>query len=848
MEAVAAQMIRERTGGAASRAPAGISILVYNGHFPAFPCAAGHEFLNTAHLASLAGHVGLVSMIHDPRARTAEEALGERGVELFLWRAAGTRPPAGQSPGRQDGRIRAHAALAGLVRMLKAFPSRPRDTLTADLEFRNMSGALLQAIERRHWDALVVVQSSSARVVDYLPRMDASVLVMHDIRSRMFARRARIAPRGGERRRLLGEAQRYLDFERKYCRRYDLVVALSENDAAWIQRHYAPKRIAVVPIPLDAGYFSPAGGTPEEETTIVFTGLMDHPPNADAAVYFAREVFPRIRKEKPGARFLVVGRSPAEEVRSLSALPGVEVTGFVADTREYLARAGVVVVPLRFGSGVRNKILEAWAMEKCVVSTRVGAEGLEYEEGGNVLIADDADSMARAVLEALSAPDRRRVLGAAGRDAVLRHHLPQAAARTYYRHIRDTAAANAGGPMRLALDMRWLLPGVAGGLENQARSLLSELLSLDGYNRYTLIVPSMTRYSFDLRSHPNFRIVCRDGVRPLTGDLLWRAASLAHSVLRLDYWRSREVRQLEFLRSLDAEIVYSFPGYIHQEVNQLRQVLVVPDIQHEYLPEFFSGEALQERRRLYRESIRRADLICAVSEFTRQTLIERLGVPAGKVLAVPLAADPIFGPGPDPAGDGRVMRKYSLEKGYLFFPAHLWRHKNHQLVVAAMSILRSRSGFSTTLVCTGAAREGQAPLESQIARCGLAGSVRFLGYCPREDLPALYRNAGCLVFPSLFEGFGMPVLEAMASGCPVVCSNTTSLPEVAGDAALPVDPHDAEGLAEAIRTVLCDGDLRLALRERGLARARQFTWRRHALQTLAAIRKLHEQVRNSPSK
>ena len=845
MEALAARTVRAPGAEAPGEAAREVSVLIYNGHFPAFPCAAGHEFLNTAGLASLAPRVGLVSMIHDAEACAAETALRERGVELYLWRSPEAGRPGVEASGAPGVGVRLHRALTGLVHRLRAFPSRPLDTITADLEFRNMSHALLEAAERRRWDVLVVVQSSSARVIDYLPEVDASALVMHDIRSLLYARRAEAARSRLERLWLRAESRRYFEFEKRYCQRYGLVIALSEADADWIRQHYAPRRVAVVPIPVDLDYFAPAAGCVEAPAEIVFTGLMDHPPNADAAVFFAREVFPIIRRRAAEARFLVVGKSPAAEVRELAALPGVEVTGMVPDTRDYLARAAVVVAPLRFGSGVRNKILEAWGMEKCVVSTSVGAEGLEYKHGGNLLIADGAAAMAETVVEALGDPERRRALGAAGRRTAARLHDPRAAAARYYGYLR-AAAARPETPMRVALDMRWLQPGVAGGIEIQARSLVSELLALDGYNSYTLILPSVSRYSFDLRRRPNFRVVCRDSILPIAKDLLWRATASAHARLGLDYWRSREVRQIEFLRSLDAEIVYSFPGYIHPEMLHLWQVLAVPDIQHEYLPELFGEEALRERRRIYTESIRRAELICAVSEFTRRTLIERLGTPPEKIVAVPLAADPIFRPAKDPARDEAVLRKYRLERGYLFFPAHVWRHKNHRAAVSAMSILRGRGG-APVLVCTGEAREGQGDLERHIARCGLSERVRFLGYCPREELPSLYRNAGCLVFPSLFEGFGMPVLEAMACGCPVVASNAASLPEVAGNAALLVDPADTEGLAEAIAQALGDGGLRRELRARGLARAAMFSWRRHALETVAALRRLYEQTRTHPT-
>jgi alpha-1,3-rhamnosyl/mannosyltransferase len=158
-------------------------------------------------------------------------------------------------------------------------------------------------------------------------------------------------------------------------------------------------------------------------------------------------------------------------------------------------------------------------------------------------------------------------------------------------------------------------------------------------------------------------------------------------------------------------------------------------------------------------------------------------------------------------------------------------------------VLRDRYGVRRTLVCSGGSREAQPAVDAQIAKLGLSGQVRFLGYCPERDVPSLYRGAGCLVFPSLFEGFGMPVLEAMASGCPVVCSGTTSLPEIAGSAARLVDPNDHEALAEAVQEVLTLPDVRSELVARGLERAATFSWRRHTLETMAVLRRVHDGIR-----
>jgi glycosyltransferase involved in cell wall biosynthesis len=394
-----------------------------------------------------------------------------------------------------------------------------------------------------------------------------------------------------------------------------------------------------------------------------------------------------------------------------------------------------------------------------------------------------------------------------------------------------------------------MIPGLAGGIEHVARALIRELFAIDAHNYYTLILPAQTRDAFDLRGHPRVRINCPESWDQVLQRAWLRLRQRLHAAMRLDFWESPDVLKLRWLRALDARFTYSFPGYTYPDVWPLPQVLMVPDIQHEYCPEFFTPESLDERIRVYRDSIRRATHLTAISEFTRRTLIDKLGVPPERVSTVLLAADPIFriaseaGQQEQAQADRTVLQHHDLEPGgYLFFPGHTWLHKNHVTAIAALRVLRERHGLRLPLICTGAAREAQHAIHEAIREAGVEGQVRFLGYCERHELPSLYRGAACLVFPSLFEGFGMPVLEAMACGCPVVCSNTTSLPEIAGEAAQLVDPRDPEAIAAAIASLVREPERREELRRRGFTQAARFSWRRHTLETLRVFREVHQRV------
>jgi glycosyltransferase involved in cell wall biosynthesis len=818
-----------------------LKLLILNGDLPVFPGWGGIEYLHTTGLVQQAQKVGLVSLVHTREQHEKKQKLTEAGVALYLW-----EHPHLDRPSATDAAPEAWSrrTFRMIYRFLRTCLQRPQDTFLQDLQFGNIAGPLLQALGEGSWQALVVVQSNCARWLDYLPRIPARVLVLHDVRTLVYERRAQAAESLSERLACLLEARLYRRFEREYCRRYDLVVTVSSADEAWVRRHYHPTRSITIPIPVDADYFAPMPDLREAPARILFTGLMAHPPNVDAACFFARQILPKVQAAIPEAEFWIVGREPALQVRELASLPGVVVTGFVPDIRPYIAEATVMVVPLRFGSGMRQKILEAWAMQKCVVSTCIGAEGLDYHDGVNILIADDAHTIAEQTIQAIRDPGLRDQIRSKGRDLVISQHHPELLAQKYYQAIATVVRENGqqDDPMRVIIDLRWMTPGVAGGIENLSRSFVKQLLDLDRFNQYKVLVPAQARYDFDLRHHANFTIGAIEGPRHDGQRALWYAARSLHSKLKLPYWRSPDVETLRQVQALDAELGLSMPGYIHPDLHPLANVLIVPDIQHEYCPEFFPPQDLHERHRLYTDSIRRAAHLCAISEFTRQTLIERLGVAPERVTTTYLAADPLFHPdSPCRGRSQQILAQYGLPQGeYLLFPGHTWPHKNHRVGLHALHILRETHHLTPLLVCTGAPKAAHTELHQAIKDLHLEDQVRFLGYCPTPHMPALYEGAAALVFPSVFEGFGLPLLEAMWCDCPIVCANATSLPEIAGDAALLIDPHSPEALTEAIYTVLTDESLRRMLIEHGRRRVREFSWLKFTVQVLQTLHVVRE--------
>jgi glycosyltransferase involved in cell wall biosynthesis len=267
-------------------------------------------------------------------------------------------------------------------------------------------------------------------------------------------------------------------------------------------------------------------------------------------------------------------------------------------------------------------------------------------------------------------------------------------------------------------------------------------------------------------------------------------------------------------------------------------VINIPDVQHEYFPEFFDKDSLNWRQLHYNASVANANMVLTVSEFSRRTFLFKYNISPDKVKSVYLAGDEIFHYSANPTIQNSVRQRYSLPETYGYFPANTWPHKNHHILLKAMQFYKSKYGSPPKIVLTGAKDTGHKDLLRSINEYDLNNDIVFLGYLPKEDMPYIYRNASFLVFPSLFEGFGMPVLEAMLCECPVICSNTTSLPEVAGDAALFFDPNNPEELAERMNQILADHGLRNNIVARGLVQARKFTWQHTAEQTLSIFRSL----------
>jgi glycosyltransferase involved in cell wall biosynthesis len=266
--------------------------------------------------------------------------------------------------------------------------------------------------------------------------------------------------------------------------------------------------------------------------------------------------------------------------------------------------------------------------------------------------------------------------------------------------------------------------------------------------------------------------------------------------------------------------VMHYPVTVPIPRTRLPHVVTLMDVQHHDLPHYFSRAERELRRLTYDRAARRADAVVTLSEYSRGRIVEVLGIPPERVEPIHLGIDhERFSP--ERRGDDeRLLASLRVERAFVLYPANLWPHKNHVRLVEAFGRLRDAD---VELLLTGRTYGRLDPL---LAKASAAGArVRHLGYLDAAAIPALYRAARAVVFPSLYEGFGGPPLEAMACGCPVASSTRAALGEVVGDAAVPLDPESVESIVDTLGRVLADGELRSSLRAAGLERARAFSWR-----------------------
>jgi glycosyltransferase involved in cell wall biosynthesis len=257
-------------------------------------------------------------------------------------------------------------------------------------------------------------------------------------------------------------------------------------------------------------------------------------------------------------------------------------------------------------------------------------------------------------------------------------------------------------------------------------------------------------------------------------------------------------------------------------------------------PEFYEPNILKRLNYLIMRGLKSARLILCVSENVRQLSAERLGVPLEKMVVVHNGVGDHFAPLDRAQVKATLAERYKIHDPYVLVVGKLQKRKNITRILESFAQVRAEVGGPLKLLLAGARTWAADDLDGTIARLGLQGHVIEVGYLKNDDLPLLYNGAELFLFPSLWEGFGIPAIEAMACGTPVVTSNLSSLPEIAGDAALLIDPYKTEDIAAAMHRVLTEPGLAESQRAKGLKQARKFSWKKTAHETLAAYKQALE--------
>lgn len=371
--------------------------------------------------------------------------------------------------------------------------------------------------------------------------------------------------------------------------------------------------------------------------------------------------------------------------------------------------------------------------------------------------------------------------------------------------------------MEIGIDASRIAVQGRTGTEHYSYELLAALAQIDHLNQYRLYCNQLPDGLPPLS--PNFRL------RQIPFPRLWTHARLSAELIA---------------NPPDALFVPAHVMPLGTPLRHMRSVVTIHDMGYLHFP-----QAHTKAHRLYLTystiwSAKVASNVIAISEATRQDLIKYAKIPADKIKVVHHGVSPRFTPNSDPQQIKAVRERYQLGNApYLVYVGTVQPRKNiTRLIEAFATVIADLPSDLAQLQLVIAGKRGWLTegIEQQAQTLNIADRVRFTGYVADDDLPSLISGAEGFVLPSLYEGFGMPVIEAMACGTPVVCSNSSALPEVAGDAAILVDPTSSEAIAQGITQLVHNPQLRADLRERGLQRAAQFSWQRCARETLAILR------------
>lgn len=391
---------------------------------------------------------------------------------------------------------------------------------------------------------------------------------------------------------------------------------------------------------------------------------------------------------------------------------------------------------------------------------------------------------------------------------------------------------------KIAVDLTPILPGGEnGGAKIFTLELIHRLSVLNPHTHFILLIQSVTYNELKYVESNNISCKVIDKLNPdkiikpglqkiyfrLVSIFPMKIRSIANNIGYKFVSKIQRKNSSTSLRELNVDLFFCpFTAPTYHE-NGIPTVCTIYDLQYKTYPEFFSKEEILSRDYAFIEACKKATALSAISDYSRDSAIKHGQLDSKKIKTIHLRMANRFN---DIEGrDCKILKKLDLDRGkYLVYPANFWKHKNHEMLLVSFGIaLKKGLSREIKLVCTGSPSQRQKYLKRAAKEMGLSQHVIFPGYISIKELSSLIYNCRGMIFPSLYEGFGLPVIEAMAAGVPVACSNITSLPEVTAGAAILFDPRIPDQIADALKSIVEDKKIREKLIKYGLEHAIKFT-------------------------
>lgn len=366
--------------------------------------------------------------------------------------------------------------------------------------------------------------------------------------------------------------------------------------------------------------------------------------------------------------------------------------------------------------------------------------------------------------------------------------------------------------MRVGIILTNLYPGKIGGAEQYVRNTVHEMAYRNQWEIYVFV------------NNTAFPTFTEEGCT---------------KIVQIEDDQDRDVQLKFWIDDKNIDVMFCPLFFIAPGDCPIPAVASILDVQHEFFPQYFSKKVLADIRKSTADTLLQADGIITISEYSKQTIMDKYQVPSDKICVTYLNSDSAFDLPLEPEKKDAYKRKIGSD--YIFYPANSWPHKNHLNLLKAYSILKENYQSKLKLVFTGDGKQQKKDIENYISDHHLEEDVIYLGYLSQEEMPYVFANAAVMAFPSVFEGFGIPLVEAMKANVAIACSRCGSIPEVAGNAALYFDADNPEDIADKINQLATDPELRNEFIKKGQEAAKKYSWHKCAEDTAAYLEQIWKQ-------